>query len=102
MKTALRDSFLLTGTINGARYERENRSEAYVTIPPAFMITDERGGMWTFGTEYEIRNGLMEFNVLRNDVDVGEMASRIEYKAKVVTIYGYGYGRKRWTGRAFI
>jgi hypothetical protein len=31
---------ILTGTIHGARYERENKSESYVEIPPAFLITD--------------------------------------------------------------
>jgi len=97
----MRDSDLLVGRINGARYVRENRTELDVEIPPAFMITDETGGMWSFGTEYELHNGQFEFNVIRNDVDTGEMASKIVYSRGVVTIFGRD-GRRRWSGRAFI
>lgn len=95
------DKDILSGTVNGLRYERENRSERDVEIPPAFLITDADGGMWSFGPEYVIRDGQFEFNVLRNDVDVGEMASRIVYRQGVVTIYGKD-GRRRWTGKSFI
>lgn len=95
------DKDILAGTVGGLRYERENRSERDVEIPPAFLITDADGGMWSFGTEYAIRDGHFEFNVLRNDVDVGQMASRIVYRGGVVTIYGEG-GRRRWTGKSFI
>jgi hypothetical protein len=98
---AFRDSILLTGTINGARYERENRSENYVEIPPALVITDERGGMWTLGTEYLLYDGQFEWNVLRNDVDTGEMASKIVYRGGRVTIYGCD-GRRIWNGRSFV
>ena len=105
MKTVFRDSVLLTGTINGARYVRENRSESYVEIPPAHLITDERGGMWTLGTEYILHpgpnGGQFEWNVLRNDVDTGEMASRIVYRGGRVTIHGRD-GRRVWNGRTFI
>lgn len=95
------DKDILAGTVNGQRYERENRSERDVEIPPAFLITDADGGMWSFGTEYVTRNGQFEFNVLRNDMDVGETASRIVYRGGVVTIYG-SEGRRRWSGRSFI
>lgn len=95
------DKAILSGTVNGLRYERENRSERDVEIPPAFLITDADGGMWTFGTEYVQHDGQFEFNVLRNDVDTGEMAKRIVYRKGVVTIYGQN-GMKRWTGRSFI
>jgi hypothetical protein len=98
---ALRDSEKLIGTIQGARYERENRSESYVTIPPAFLITDERGGMWTFGGEYEIHGGWYYFSVVRNDVDTGENASRIEYRGGKVRIWTRA-GWKVWSGRSFI
>jgi hypothetical protein len=98
---AFRDSILLTGTVNGARYQRENRSERDVEIPPAYLITDDVGAMWSFGTNYAIHNGEFEFNVIRNDVDTGETAKRIVYRGGVVTIYGSA-GRRRWTGRSFI
>jgi hypothetical protein len=102
MKAVFRDSVLLNGTINGARYLRENPSEPYVTIPPAYMITDEIGAMWSFGTEYELgRDGQFEFNVIRNDVDTGETASRIEYRGGKVRIFGRD-GWRIWSGRTFI
>jgi hypothetical protein len=96
------DKNLLTGTAHGLRYERQDPSENYVCVPPALLVTDYDGGMFTLGNEYVINNGLMEFNVLRNDVDTGEIAHKIEYSARVVTIYGYGYGKKRWSGKSFI
>jgi hypothetical protein len=102
MAELLFDKHILAGTVNGLRYERENPSENYVAVPPAHLITDFDGAMWTFGPEYELKNGLFEFNVLRNDIDTGEVAHKIERSGRVVTIYGYGYGRKRWTGRTFI
>lgn len=95
------DSQPFVGRIHGLRYERVERSERDVCIPPAFMITDEGGYMWSFGTEYAWHNGLMEFAVLRNDVDTGETASKIEYRGGVVTIWGHN-GRRRWNGRTFI
>lgn len=95
------DSQLLTGTIGGNRYLRENRSERDVEIPPAFMITDETGGMWSLGNEYELHNSQLEFNVIRNDVDTGEMASKIVYRGGVVTLFGRA-GMRRWSGRSFI
>jgi hypothetical protein len=96
-----RDSALLTGTVNGARYERENRSENYVEIPPALLITDERGGMWTLGTEYVVHNGEFEFNVLRNDVDTGETAKRIVCRRGKVAIFGQN-GWRIWNGKSFV
>lgn len=87
---------LLVGRINGARYERENPSESYVQVPPAFLITDSDGACWTFGSEYSWHNGEMEFSVLRDDVDTGEVAKRIAYTAGVVTIHG-SYGRKQFS-----
>lgn len=94
-----RDSQLLTGTLNGARYEREQRSDRDVEIPPALLITDERGGIWSFGTEYNQHS--MEFNVIRNDVDTGATASRIVYRRGVVTIFGRD-GMRRWNGKTFL
>jgi hypothetical protein len=95
---------LLVGQVGGARYERADPSENDVCIPPAFVITDSEGGMWTFGNEYAWRDGQMEFNVMRNDVDMDETASRIVMKRGVVWIYGHGYGRKQFSRsrKAFI
>ncbi len=90
------DKAMLTGVINGVRYERANKTELDVEIPPAFIITDSDGAAWTIGTEYMMHNGEYEFNVLRNDVDTGEMAKRIVYRRGVVCIYGH-YGWKRFS-----
>jgi hypothetical protein len=95
------DKEILAGTVGGLRYERENKSENYVTIPPAFLITDADGGMWSFGPEYIKHGWIFEFNVLRNDVDTGEVAYKIEYQKGVVTIYGVN-GKKRWSSKSFI
>lgn len=76
---------LLIGRANGATFRRNDKSESYVVIPPAYIITDSDGGTWTFGTEF---NTYGEINVLRNDVDVGEFAQRIEYRKGVVRLFG--------------
>lgn len=79
------DAHLLIGRANGQTIRRENKTESYVVIPPALWITDSDGAVWTLGTEYTVH---MEFNVLRNDVDTGQYAARIEYRAGVLRIYG--------------
>lgn len=81
------DAHLLIGKALGTTYRRENKTEPYVCIPPAFMITDSDGAVWTMGFQYRIHNGEFEFNVLRNDVNVGEFAKRIEYQRGIVRIY---------------
>jgi hypothetical protein len=101
------DKGLLVGyaSQNGemVRYERENRTEAYVVIPPAYIITDSDGACWTFGTEYAEHNKEFEFNVLREGADTGEVAKGIEYRGGRVYIFGH-YGWKHWSraGRTFI
>jgi hypothetical protein len=92
----LHDPQLLVGRANGLRYERQDKTESYVEIPPAFLITDSDGAMWTFGTHFSTHNGEYEFNVLRNDVDTGEVAKRIVYQKGVVSIFGH-YGWKRFS-----
>lgn len=97
------DDELLVGRIKGARYERENKTESYVEIPPAFIITDSDGAAWTFGPQYSIHNGEYQFSVMRNDVDTGEVAKRIVYQRGVVNIFGdYGWKRFSRNRRHFI
>lgn len=96
MAQLLFDKHLLAGTVNGLRYERENKTENDVEIPPAYLITDSDGAMWTFGPQYTIHNGEYQFSVLRNDVDTGEVAKRIVYRRGVVCIFGH-YGWKRFS-----
>lgn len=103
MAELLFDRHILSGVINGVRYERADKTEAYVEIPPAFIITDSDGAAWTFGTQYEVHNGEYQFNVMRNDVDTGEVAKRIVYQKGVVSIFGsYGWKRFSRSRRHFI
>jgi hypothetical protein len=97
------DDQLLIGRIQGRRYERENKTENYVEIPPAFLITDSDGAMWTFGSQYTEHNGEYQFSVMRNDVDTGEVAKRIVYTKGIVSIFGdYGWKRFSRNRRHFI
>ena len=63
------------------------------------IITDSDGAVWSLGTQYIQRGNVFEWNVLRNDVDMGEMASHIEYRNGLVRIYGVdgwrSWGRRR-------
>lgn len=79
------DDHLLIGRANGVTFRRHDKTESYVCVPPAYIITDSDGGTWTFGTEF---NSYGEINVLRNDVNTGEFAQRIEYRQGVVRLYG--------------
>lgn len=85
------ESGLLLGRAIGQTFVRNDRTESYVVIPPALLITDTNGTAWTLGTEYNIH---MEFEVLKNDRGTGEFASRIEYRAGQLKIYGREYGSK--------
>jgi hypothetical protein len=91
-----KDSFV--GLADGQKFFRENRSEAYVEIPPAYIITDERGDTWTLGFRY---NANYEFDVCRNDVSTGEFASKIVMQRGQVRIFTRT-GWKAWGGKTFI
>jgi len=96
--TVLRDSELLVGRANGVRFLRNDQTEAYVEIPPAYIITDSSGATWTLGTEYVQKGWCFYFNVLRNDVDTGELACKILYQRGRVRIFS-PEGWKVWTCR---
>lgn len=96
----LKDSFV--GRLNGENFFRTARTETYVEVPPALLITDERGDTWSLGVQYVYHDSsTLEFNVIRNDVDTGETASKIVYRAGRVTIFGKA-GRRTWNGRTFV
>ena len=101
MRAVLKDSYLLSGKADGRTYYRENPTEAYVESPPAYIITDSSGATWTLGSTYIQIGQVFEFGVLRNDVDTGEMASKIVYQRGRVKIYGVN-GWRIWNGRTFI
>lgn len=83
------------------RGEQTHITEAYVSSPPALVIVDERGDVWTLGTEYGYGpRGEFAFNVLCNGQNTGEFASRIERRAGKIRIFG-AQGWKVWTGQSF-
>ena len=98
------DAHLLIGRALGNTYRRVNPSPNGSAVPPDFAITDTDGSQWTLGSQYNpqiyggpARRGDLEFNILRNDVDVGEFASRITME-NGITIYGRA-GRRRFSRR---
>ena len=91
---------LLSGVLDGVRYERINKSENYTESPPARLITDSDGAVWGLGNEYAYKkDSYLEFNVLRNDVDTGEMAEKIVYRKGVIWIFGSAGWRHFSRGR---
>ena len=85
--------------------EQRHITEHYVSVPPALTITDETGAVWTLGFQTAPRgkspDGEYAFNVLRDGLEVGEIASRIERRNSRVRIFTVD-GWKRWTGYSFI
>ena len=84
--------------------EQHHVTEAYCAVPPCLAITDELGATWTLG--FKIANkdlspeGEFAFNVLRDGVDMNEIASRIERrngKVRILTAQGW----KVWGGQFF-
>jgi len=68
--------------------EQHYITESYVSVPPALIITDETGAVWTLGFKFgEAPNGEFAFNVLRNGIETGEVASRIERRNGRIRIF---------------
>ena len=80
------------------RFLRENPTEPYVEIPPAYIITESNGATWTLGNEYVQKGWQFYFSVMRNDVDTGELACKIIYQRGRVRIFS-PEGWKVWTSR---
>jgi hypothetical protein len=84
--------------------EQVHITENYVSVPPALTITDEVGAIWTLGftvaQERDSPDGEYAFNVLRDGIDTGEIASRIERRNSKIRIFTR-HGWKRWTGNIF-
>ena len=77
-------------------------TESYVCVPPALVIRDNEGASWTLGFRRgETSTGEFEFDVVRNGVDTGETACRIEKRAGKIRIFGAA-GWRTWTGKTFI
>jgi hypothetical protein len=93
------DAHLLIGQALGQTYRRLNRTENYVEIPPAFAHHDSDGAVWTIGFTLNPHCHNIfapEYNVLRNDIDVGQFAARIVIDRGVVTLYGQD-GRRQFS-----
>ena len=81
-------------------------TEAYVSSPPALLIIDASGTVFTLGYEYQdIRDapqGEFAFSILVNGYRTGEYGSRIEYRSNKVRILCRGGYWKWWNGHTFI
>lgn len=101
-------------TYNGNRFpfmkprgEHWPVTESSMVIPPALVITDSEGALWTLGFDQgEWRTGEFEYDVIRNMKLTGEKACRIEYRSfnggpRRIRIFGTE-GWRVWNGRTFI
>lgn len=81
--------------------EQTHITESYVASPPALIIVDEAGMVWTLGEEfYPGPKGEFAFPVLMNGRPTGEIASRIERRGGKIRIFTTT-GWKRFNGRVF-
>lgn len=84
--------------------EQQHVTENYVSVPPALTVTDEWGSVWTVGFQTAPKDkcpaGEFAFPVLRNGLDTGEIASRIERRGGKVRIFT-AQGFKTWNGHVF-
>lgn len=84
--------------------EQAHVTEPYVCVPPALIITDDEGAIWTLGFDYsetEWRAGRYEYDIVRNGRKTGEFGRTIEFRRGKVIINGAD-GRRVWNGRAFV
>lgn len=81
--------------------EQAHVTESSVSVPPALHVTDERGARWTLGFRAAPGElapaGEFAFRVLRDGLDTGEWASRIERRGGQVRIFTR-HGWRRWLG----
>lgn len=84
--------------------EQQHITESYVSVPPALTITDEGGNVWTLGFRRadadESPRGEFAFEVLRNGIGTGVIASRIERRSGTVRAFTK-QGWQVWNGRFF-
>ena len=84
------------------RGEQTHITENYVSSPPALVIVDETGALWTLGTNCgPAPHGEFAFDVLRNGIGNGAHASRIECRCGKVRIFTHT-GWRNWSGRSFV
>lgn len=87
------------------RLQQQHITESYVSVPPALTITDETNAVWTLGflvaPKGKSPDGEFAFDVLRNGVDTGEIASRIERRGGRIRIFTES-GWKYWHSHCFV
>lgn len=82
--------------------EQFHQTEEYVSSPPALIIFDECGDVWTLGLDMHLGpRGEYAFDILRNGVKIGERGSRIERRSGKIRIFTPDGVWKRWTGKTF-
>lgn len=85
--------------------EQKFVTESYISVPPALTILDEQGAIWTLGFDIGPKDrtpaGEFAFNVLRNGVETGAIASRIEMRGNRIGVFTRD-GWKRWSGISFV
>lgn len=87
-----------------AQGEQTHITENYVSVPPALHITDAVGAVWTLGMisapKDQSPEGEFGFAVLRDGVDVHEIASRIEIRTGKIRVFTRN-GWKVFNGTTF-
>lgn len=85
--------------------EQTHITESYVSTPPALVIVDERGEVWTLGDQFarmsDAPGGEFAFNVLRSGAETGVFASRIERRNGKIRVFTR-QGWMVWTGQFFL
>lgn len=83
--------------------EQHFETENYVSTPPALLVIEGNGIVWTLGfNRQDGPRGEFAFDVLRNGVWTGEWASRIERRMGRIRIFGIGGVWKIWNGKSFV
>lgn len=83
--------------------EQTHITESYVSSPPALTIFDERGDLFTLAMEFDNHapRGEYAFQVLRNGMPTGTVASRIERRNGRIRAFT-SEGWRWWNGNIFI
>lgn len=81
-------------------------TEAYVSSPPACWIHDERGDVFTLGTDHGERlfddpRGEYSFAIMHNGHHTGTYGSRIERRNGKIRVFTK-QGWKIWSGVSFV
>lgn len=76
-------------------------TENYVVSPPALLLNDSAGNVWALGLQQiPGPRGEYAFPVVRNGLETGEFASRIERRGGKIRIFTLN-GWKQFNGRSF-